>query len=41
MEVAKALKALGWERQKRERMEPDGRVYPWRPGKLWIEEHDW
>jgi hypothetical protein len=41
MEVAKALKALGWERQKRERKEPDGGVYPWRPGKLWIEEHDW
>jgi hypothetical protein len=35
MEVAKALKALGWEKDKRERLPSGVRVVPWRPGSDW------
>jgi hypothetical protein len=35
MEVGKALKALGWEKGKRERMGDQGLVVPWRPGSDW------
>jgi predicted P-loop ATPase len=34
MEIAKALKALGWEKGKRERLR-DGLVWTWRPGSDW------
>jgi hypothetical protein len=35
MEVAKALKALGWAKGKRERMPGAGLIVPWRPGDDW------
>jgi Virulence-associated protein E len=37
MEVSKALKALDWEKQNRERISGVGRVWPWRPGQQWLE----
>jgi predicted P-loop ATPase len=38
MEVAKALKALGWEKGKRERIPNVGLVMPWRPTSSWHPE---
>jgi Virulence-associated protein E len=35
MEIAKALKALGWDKDKRERIPGVGLVVPWRPGSDW------
>jgi len=35
MEVAKALKALGWYKDKRERQGDAGLIVPWRPGTDW------
>jgi putative DNA primase/helicase len=38
MVVAKALKALGWHKDRRERMGDAGLVVPWRPGDDWRTE---
>jgi len=35
MEVAKALRALGWDKGKRERIPGVGLIVPWRPGGDW------
>jgi hypothetical protein len=35
MEIGKALKALGWSKDPRERMGDAGLVHPWRPGSDW------
>jgi Virulence-associated protein E-like domain len=38
MEVSKGLRALDWEKQKRERIPGVGLVWPWRPGPTWLHE---
>jgi hypothetical protein len=38
MEVAKALKALGWYKDKRERLRDAGLIVPWRPSDDWHPE---
>jgi len=38
MEIAKALKALGWAKGKRERIPGVGLIVPWRPGDDWRTE---
>jgi predicted P-loop ATPase len=40
MEIAKALKALGWVREPRERLPSGIRVVPWRPGPDWLKAPD-